>query len=327
MKKIYTGLIFVCMLMMLTACGKRKTTKGLEEDTIELATELRAKTDDADSRATEDNSDAYDTPEPDSDDGNLPDTGEILPDDPDPTEVPEGQDSDGYYYLSKDGSVAVCDYNEISYHKQATEADEAELNAKLDETLKAVSKSENREVTELTDALVAKYFDYKTVSELKEAYRKMIEESKQEKAETAYKNEILSYIVANSSFKGDLTEKSCTFYASLYSYYNSQAVSKNMSFDEYVRATYDMSEDDFKLKLAKDATELACRTEVLLTIAESEKLEISDDVYNEKMKEYMDEYGYTDKELFEKEYSTDVIKSNILQELAFEYVLEKAKAI
>ncbi|MBP3238098.1 MAG: hypothetical protein J6M24_03270 [Lachnospiraceae bacterium] len=317
MKRFIPGLFLITMLLVLCACQSRRAQKDPNENVINLATERNAMHGVDDNYATSDVA----TPEtvvPIEEDDELPGK---EPDEKQETEVSP------YYYISEDGSVGLCNYNDISYHEQDTSAEATELEAKMNETLSVISKSENKEIPELTDALVSKYYDYKSVDELRNAYKKMIEESKEEKAEDAYKNEILSYIVENSSFNSDLTEKSCTYYASLYSYYNARAVAKNMSFDEYVETYYETPAAEFKKNIARDATQLACRTEALLAIAEAEKLEITDEIYEEKIKTYMEKFGYSDRELFEKEYSRDVIEFNILQDLAFEYVLGKAKSL
>ena len=320
MKKIIAGFFVMTMLLVLCACENKRSQKDPYENVIELATDARAVADVDEKYATADFAD------PEIPDDEMPD-GSAEPEPSEPTAEPTEEPEDPYFYTKKDGSVGLCNYNEVSYHKQNTEAEDTELQKKLDETREAVSKMEGKELTELTDELVAKYYEYKSVAALKDAYKKMIEESKEEKAETAYKNEILSYIVDNSCFNSDLTEKSCTYYASLYSYYNAQAVTKNMSFDQYVEEAYGTNAADFKKNIAKDATELACRTEALLAIAEAEKIEITDEVYEAKIKLYMEKFGYTDRELFEKEYSKDVIEFNILQDLAFDYVLGKARSV
>ena len=66
---------------------------------------------------------------------------------------------------------------------------------------------------------------------------------------------------------------------------------------------------------------------MLLAIAEAENIVIDEEMYNLKLQGYMAKFGYTDREKFEKEYSRDVIEFNMLQDLAFEYVLENAKSM
>lgn len=242
-----------------------------------------------------------------------------------------GADADGnaadHYYVTTDGSVGLCDYTALSYHLINTEVTEEDIAAKMNETLDYFNNVLWLNVTEVTDDLVKKYYQYNSVDELKMAYYEVIKEQKEEDAFAAYREEIVTQLVEGSVVYADLTEESADYYNSLMAHYKALAFAEGISTEEYAASTLNLNKEQFETKVAADALEMATREKVVLAVAEAEGYMVTHGEYNKRIGGYMEYYGYTDEAAFKNDLSEDFINENMLMDVTVDNLLARSEPI
>lgn len=235
-------------------------------------------------------------------------------------------DSEKYVYITADKSVALGQYEGVTYRLADTDVTDEELNEKMKDTLEYFQSF--MEIDALTDEVVAEFYEgYESVEELKEAYRDIILQKKQEEAQISYQEQVLTQIVENSDIFVDLTEDAAQCYSSLIIHYNALAVAGNMSLEEYAVNVLGLRSETWQEQIAADAANITYRHTILLAIAEAENITVSDSEYESGLEKYMEYYGYDNRELFEQEFTKEYIIRNMLEDSALEYVMSKALPI
>ena len=95
-------------------------------------------------------------------------------------------------------------------------------------------------------------------------------------------------------------------------------------FGEYLALTYDMSEDEFEDAVKATGEYMVKLNLALNKIAEKENYSISADELKAGAETYAGLYGYEDVESFKKVVSDDVLTQMLLNDKAYNYVIENA---
>lgn len=95
-------------------------------------------------------------------------------------------------------------------------------------------------------------------------------------------------------------------------------------FGEYLALTYDMSEDEFEDAVKATGEYMVKLNLALNKIAEKENYSISADELKAGAETYADLYGYEDVDSFKKVVSDDVLTQMLLNDKAYNYVIENA---
>lgn len=95
-------------------------------------------------------------------------------------------------------------------------------------------------------------------------------------------------------------------------------------FGEYLALTYDMSEDEFEDAVKATGEYMVKLNLALNKIAEKENYSISADELKAGAETYAELYGYEDVESFKKVVSDDVLTQMLLNDKAYNYVIENA---
>lgn len=93
---------------------------------------------------------------------------------------------------------------------------------------------------------------------------------------------------------------------------------------EYLALTYDMSEDEFEDAVKATGEYMVKLNLALNKIAEKENYSISADELKAGAETYADLYGYEDVDSFKKVVSDDVLTQMLLNDKAYNYVIENA---
>lgn len=226
-------------------------------------------------------------------------------------------------YVTADGSVKLGQYKGLEYVPADTAVPEAEINECMQATLEYFQ--EFMEIEELTDELVAEYYEgYETVDELKEGFRVILAEEKKNEAEYNNREQIVNKLIETSEIYVDLTAEAVVAYDALVKHYNTEAVKSGMEIEEYMLAKFSLGAEEWETYLAEEASEIVVKSKILLAVAEAEKLGVSETEYEERVAVYMEYYGYEERQIFEYEFSVDVIKKYMLEDIAMEYLMSLA---
>ncbi|MGN0166365.1 MAG: hypothetical protein ACI39R_09315 [Lachnospiraceae bacterium] len=154
--------------------------------------------------------------------------------------------------------------------------------------------------------------------------RDVLAREKEEDAESDIIRELLDKVIANSTFK-DMDGLVQEYYDTMYDTYLSAAQHYDLSMGEYTRQFYSMELQEFQKELKSTMVELVKEQLVLQAIVDKEKLKLSDERYNTYLAQYMEDYGYTDKEAFIEYYGADSIEESMLYDYAIDFIVENAK--
>lgn len=183
-------------------------------------------------------------------------------------------------------------------------------------------------VPELTDALIEKYTEgaHKTVESYRQYITDYLKHQKESKAMEQAREDILKQVIENATFDHLNTEDVDEYYDKVLAYYQAIADKFSVSLESYVSYYYDKSLDDFYKDVRKIAESTVKEQLVLEKIAEKENITLSDDQYQEMLKDYMERYDYEDKAAMEKDYTVENLRKSMLYDLTIEFLIENAVA-
>ena len=180
-------------------------------------------------------------------------------------------------------------------------------------TVNSVSEIER---PELTDEFVASISDFDTVDAYKEDLKKSLEASADENNEYTAGSDALTQVVENSTFKGypdDLYNKCKDLYDQ-----TNQAYAELLGLDV---SDFEGTEEETKAAVES----MVYEDMVITSIAEKEKLTVSDDEYQKYVEDNLDTYGMSSVEEFESTYSKDSVMEELLREKVQKLLLDNAK--
>ena len=186
---------------------------------------------------------------------------------------------------------------------------------KIHVTLTVNSVSEIKR-PELTDEFVASISDFDTVDAYKEDLKKSLEASADENNEYTAGSDALTQVVENSTFKGypdDLYNKCKDLYDQ-----TNQAYAEMLGLDV---SDFEGTEEETKAAVES----MVYEDMVITSIAEKEKLTVSDDEYQKYVEDNLDTYGMSSVEEFESTYSKDSFMEELLREKVQKLLLDNAK--
>lgn len=187
-------------------------------------------------------------------------------------------------------------------------------------TVNAVKESV---VPELTDAFIAEQVpEYSTVEDYTSALRENMNLStyyEQVTEQLMASCEVEKYNEAEVLLRKDALIAEYTSYAEYYgSFYGLDTESAIMYLLGFE------SVDAFKEEMGKYAYEVEKNAMIIKEIAKLENIQVSDEVYADRVAEMAEYYGYTDAASFEEENGKDAITNSILAELVMEFIIDKA---
>ncbi|NLY87299.1 MAG: trigger factor [Clostridiales bacterium] len=154
---------------------------------------------------------------------------------------------------------------------------------------------------EYNDNWVKKNTDFSYTSDYEKSVKDDIEDSKKQDAASKEKQELLSKIMENSEVISYPKKEYDSRYKQIVDRYKSIAESNDIKFDDYLKNEMGITQKQFK-KLAKDTAEKVVKQELILhSIARAEKIEITDQEYNDYLSKFLKELGYTE-ETYKEEY-------------------------
>ncbi len=184
-------------------------------------------------------------------------------------------------------------------------------------------------VPELDDAFVESLGmdDVKTVDEYRAYISSQLKDSKEYEAETNRQKELFQKAVANAEVK-EYPEELVEQYRQEYiSYYQQYAAYSGMEMADFLTQYMDQTEDEFNEDAAEYGKEVAGNMLVVCAIASAEGIEVTDELYAQKISEYAEQSGYADTATLEADYGRNYLKQLIINEEVIKLLEESAEGV
>lgn len=182
-------------------------------------------------------------------------------------------------------------------------------------------------LNEMTDEYVSEYTGekYKTVEEFTEALREEIEKEKENSRESTMWNALMKMVLEDTEFV-KIDQEDIDFYFDLSVESAKQtAAMYGMTMEQFVQIFGGYKNVDEYYEEEKGYAETNVKQYMILeAIADAEGIEVTDELYAEYVKEYMDQVGEKDQAKFEANYGKDYLYFLIRNDLALEFIHENA---
>ena len=176
--------------------------------------------------------------------------------------------------------------------------------------------------SELNDTF-AQGLGYNTVEDLYVAVREYLESTEAQEADSAMKYELVYQALANSKF--DVTEEDIDDrYTETVAEYEMYASYYGYDFETYVTIATGMTLEQFKEECRTSAIQTIQSGLLQAAILEEEGLELTEEEYTTRAEAYMTMFGYETLEEFEADYTKETITNQCLADMAMEVIVENA---
>ncbi|MBO4686105.1 MAG: hypothetical protein J5628_05585, partial [Lachnospiraceae bacterium] len=164
-----------------------------------------------------------------------------------------------------------------------------------------------------------------TLDAFREALRESMEADAKEEYETKLYDSLITQMVENSEFSGILEEDIAYYEQDMIDYYTEYATLYGGTLEDMIPMFGYENYDVFKSEIRQNAEQYVKEYIVLQEIVKQESLTVTDEIYKTRVNEYLASSGFQDFESFENEYGTEYLNYCIENDLALEFLLEKAK--
>lgn len=182
-----------------------------------------------------------------------------------------------------------------------------------------------KRIPELSDELVKELSsDSQTVEEYREEVKKALTDNKVSQQENTELQKIYMQIVQNSvvkEFPQDVVDYTVN---NRKEYYTSLAAQYGMELADFVQGMYGITEEQFDEQLTYAAQENVRQEMLLRAIAETEKIEISEEEYLEGLEKYTALYGFASAEALLEVNSEELVREVLLQDKVMQFLLDNA---
>ncbi|MCR5666360.1 MAG: trigger factor [Eubacterium sp.] len=164
----------------------------------------------------------------------------------------------------------------------------------------------------LTDEYVSEKLGYDTVDEYLDAVKEQLESSAESQKTSDTQSAVISAVVENATVDGApdglLEMRSAMYKASM----EASCEAYGISFEDYLSTYMGMTEDEFDEQVETYMADKVKEEEVLRAVAETEKMEVTDEELEEYISGIISSYGYSDESALYEEYSKSYIENSYL---------------
>ena len=189
------------------------------------------------------------------------------------------------------------------------------------EVVFTVTVNSIKEFPEITDDLIKEITngDYTTVDDYKAYLKDQLVQQKEDARESAIRSQILTKLMDTCTVDSD-PDGLFDYYTALYKrQYQTYASYYGINLKDMVESS-GMTMDDFNTELEKEARVEMDQELILEAIEEKEKLEISDEEYDQSVEEQAEKLGYTDVDQFKESVDQEEFTRYLLMEKALKFV-------
>lgn len=183
-----------------------------------------------------------------------------------------------------------------------------------------------KRMPEFTDELAAEISDsqYSTVEEYRANVEETLKASKESSRESQKTNDLMTQVYNNATINDYPAELVAYVKQQYVDYYTQYAEQSDMELSDFIEQNLQTTEEEFNTSMEEMAKQ-SLRQELLLkAIAETEKLELTDEEYQTRAQEYADQMGLDGVEGLEAQYGEKLVQTNLLLDKALELVEDSA---
>lgn len=183
-----------------------------------------------------------------------------------------------------------------------------------------------RNFPELTDEFVKSLGEFETVAELTDNTRETLEKYTSERSRSEAKSMVLNKVIEKSNYeipKSLMEQEKKGIIARL-----GQRMNMQIDDPKMLAAMMGMKEDSLNEKLDEQALQSIKTTLTLAELNEKEKFEVTEEIYDEKLKVIAEQYQQSFEDLkaaFEKSGDKEKMKSDMIFDLAMDFLYDNAK--
>jgi len=174
------------------------------------------------------------------------------------------------------------------------------------------------------DDFVKENMDYESIADMETSVQNELELNAKENAEADLEYTLISKLLENCEF--DIQQADVDAYVDeMMSEYQTYAKIYDMDLDTFLESQMGTTKEELEKVYQQTANFRVQMTLVFHEIAEKEKITVSDEEYQEKLKSLAEQYGYQDVSVVEKAYHKDKIIEQLIQEKVIALIVEHAK--
>ena len=179
---------------------------------------------------------------------------------------------------------------------------------------------------ELTDELVKDKLssESKTVDEYRDELRKQLEEQAQQIVEESLVADVWKKVLANTEVKEYPEDQVDEVFNTIIDTYKMSADYVDQDYEEFIEAQKGMSVEDFENEIRETAKSSVKQTMVINAIAEKEKIEPTEEEYEEQFEKMALSYGYQSVDELKSVASEDDLKDVALGNIVKAWLAEQA---
>lgn len=177
---------------------------------------------------------------------------------------------------------------------------------------------------ELTDEWVQGVSEEsETVDEYREEIRAQIEDNLEASVESELESSVQTALMENVEVKEYPEDRVEELTQQMTDYYTQLAGMYGMELGEFVETYLQTTEEDFNTQIDESVRQGVALEEALKLIAEKQRLEPSDEEYEEEIAKYAEEAGFDDVEAYTEQVGEDEVKLAVLRDKVTEYLVDQ----
>ena len=137
--------------------------------------------------------------------------------------------------------------------------------------------------------------------------------------------QVLDMLVSRSTFGGLVKEEAKKLAEQTMQRYQSNANYLEITLEEYLKTYFGTTVQDFKKSVSESALSVAKEEAVTDAVADREGIVLSEAQYETLLNRYMEDAGYTDRQLFLKDYNEKELRVQMRRDITVDFLLTKAK--
>lgn len=138
-------------------------------------------------------------------------------------------------------------------------------------------------------------------------------------------SQVVEELVKRSTFGGQVKRNGESLYAESMRVYEDNANYLGITLSEYLKVYYGAYEEDFRKKVKESANLVAREEAVLDAVADREKIVLSETQFEHLLLVYMESVGYTERQLFLRDYNEKELRIKMRRDITTDYLLTISK--
>ncbi len=184
-----------------------------------------------------------------------------------------------------------------------------------------------KRVPEMTDEVVQAISDYETVDDYRSNITAELEEEKVASQRSQEINDLYTLLYSGTTINSYPEDVVNFRVDQMKAFYEDLAAQSDMEFADFLSQNFGMTEDDFDEQAPMVVEQGMVQELLLLGVAESENMTITDEEYEESLDRYVESTGSESREALLEQYTERDIRRSILMDKALDFMVENAVVV